>query len=303
MIRHVGECQICEGRFKIHDGRVVLHGYKRPGDGYIHGECFGRNEEPYERSCALIPGWLGTIRARVVELKNFLARLRKGAVESIWVDRRGKPFELTRANADPPYTWDSALERKIWDVERELKFFASEVVRLQRRIDTWRLRPLEEVDERGLTAAERAERAQRAGERQAAKGAKDEKKNALARARGELLVQRRMILDTAGTLIQFAAARGDKKAALAVLEDLGKKKNKSLLEPSFASYGSLARLKRAGTVPADLPETVASSPERCVAYEWESDLRMDDALVALGFARRDPNRRTGIAYESNLWRK
>ena len=49
--RYLGNCQVCEGDQKLHHGRMVHHGYKRPGDGFI--VCPGVHQVPYEVSCDL----------------------------------------------------------------------------------------------------------------------------------------------------------------------------------------------------------------------------------------------------------
>lgn len=46
----LGHCPVCEGEFKVRAGKLVHHGYERPGDGMIHGDCFAVGYEPYERS-------------------------------------------------------------------------------------------------------------------------------------------------------------------------------------------------------------------------------------------------------------
>lgn len=52
--RYIGFCPVCEGHFKCQaeHGRYYLvhHGYKRPGDGFIIGDCFGVGREPHEVS-------------------------------------------------------------------------------------------------------------------------------------------------------------------------------------------------------------------------------------------------------------
>ena len=49
--RLLGTCPVCEGTFKTREGRMVHHGYERPGDGMIHGDCFAVNRLAYELSC------------------------------------------------------------------------------------------------------------------------------------------------------------------------------------------------------------------------------------------------------------
>src|SRR5271157_5749029 len=68
--RYIGNCQICEGDQKLHDGLMVHHGYRRPGTGYIVGDCPGVGEVPYEVSCEL--------------RKAYLAALQSGRVKTVW---------------------------------------------------------------------------------------------------------------------------------------------------------------------------------------------------------------------------
>lgn len=51
----IGTCQACFGEFKVNETSklIVLHGYKRPGDGYTHGECAGTGHAPFEYDTAL----------------------------------------------------------------------------------------------------------------------------------------------------------------------------------------------------------------------------------------------------------
>lgn len=48
------ECQICEAKFALHNGRMVHHGYKRPGCGFIVGDCMGVGHAPYPATDALV---------------------------------------------------------------------------------------------------------------------------------------------------------------------------------------------------------------------------------------------------------
>lgn len=49
------ECQVCGGCFKATKGGMVgKHGYKRPGDGFLHGECRGAGRAPYKATDAIV---------------------------------------------------------------------------------------------------------------------------------------------------------------------------------------------------------------------------------------------------------
>jgi hypothetical protein len=297
--RYVGECQICEGQFKVQDGRVVLHGYKRPGHGYIVGECMGRNEAPYELSCEAIPPWLRACESNMMNVARYLDDLKSGKLDRFFMPKGGytdrgytsKPFEAVRSELNA-YTWKTNLEHHTHDAERQFKFWSDEVERLRKRIDNWKLRPLLEVDEAGRTPVENTERERRAAERQAARDAVTAKKNALAEKRGKILIERKKLLDAARAKI--LAVRHDKDAILAVLRDLTRKKNMSTIEPSFVD-GDVARMKRKGIIPADLPDVGPVTD-----YHWTADLGVDDVLLAHGLAKREAN--YPIWYDAFQWR-
>lgn len=47
---NTGSCGVCFANVKLDGGRLVLHGYQRPGDGMAHGRCWGVGHEPFEVS-------------------------------------------------------------------------------------------------------------------------------------------------------------------------------------------------------------------------------------------------------------
>lgn len=56
--RYIGTCVVCERKIRVRDNHLVHHGYKRPGDGYIYGDCFGVGYEPHETSDDLAKKYL-----------------------------------------------------------------------------------------------------------------------------------------------------------------------------------------------------------------------------------------------------
>lgn len=82
-----GTCPCCFRKQKARDTRMVLHGYQRPGYGYIVGDCFGVRYAPFEVSCD------GT--------KAYIARLsqiRQGYQERL-AALQARPANLTEENA------------------------------------------------------------------------------------------------------------------------------------------------------------------------------------------------------------
>lgn len=64
------ECQICENHFSLRKARLVKHGYKRPGNGFLVGECFGAHRVSYQDGFDALE-----------EYREVLARMHASAVE------------------------------------------------------------------------------------------------------------------------------------------------------------------------------------------------------------------------------
>lgn len=78
--RYVGFCAACEGDFRLTDhaqdahqhgqrvrhGDLVLvhHGFKRPGEGEIRGDCMCVAQVPYEVSCEPLRPYLRSLNAQ-----------------------------------------------------------------------------------------------------------------------------------------------------------------------------------------------------------------------------------------------
>ncbi len=55
------ECQVCAGLWKtFSDGKIVHHGYQRPGWGSIFGDCYGVNAAPFPATDRL-EAWLHSV--------------------------------------------------------------------------------------------------------------------------------------------------------------------------------------------------------------------------------------------------
>src|SRR4051812_32658676 len=59
-----GTCQACFGAFAVKSTsgiesqlEMVHHGYKRPGNGYIVGDCWGVGKKPYELDVKVTQAW------------------------------------------------------------------------------------------------------------------------------------------------------------------------------------------------------------------------------------------------------
>lgn len=110
------ECQICEREQAINaNGSLVHHGYRRPGWGFIVGDCMGTDHQPYPCTDAL-EKYLIAVDAHIDRITKRLAKLPTlTTYEYKYIDRTsGKKEEKTRTiNKGEEYRYD-ATERRTW---------------------------------------------------------------------------------------------------------------------------------------------------------------------------------------------
>lgn len=81
-----GTCQCCFNSQKVSKGNgklLSLHGYERPGHGYIVGDCMGQGEQPFEVSCELTKKLRTTVENMKTQAEAYLARLQANEVEEL----------------------------------------------------------------------------------------------------------------------------------------------------------------------------------------------------------------------------
>jgi len=70
-----GTCQFCANEQALENGLLVLHGYTRPGDGYIEGRCAGMHGQPAEISIDDAKRYVGSLRTQATQEEQKLAEL------------------------------------------------------------------------------------------------------------------------------------------------------------------------------------------------------------------------------------
>lgn len=103
-----GECQICGRMLKVIDGRLSLHGYQRPGWGYVVGRCYGAKYPTYQESKKRLVMFVEMLKDQLVHAEETTAKMRvvteisveygvyKGAgkqEKKWWTVREGEKFE------------------------------------------------------------------------------------------------------------------------------------------------------------------------------------------------------------------
>ena len=119
-----GTCPACFRNIKldVHSraGRMVLHGYQRPGIGYVIGNCFGVGHHPYETSREGVDAYIERILQP--ELKKSTERLRqlKAGEVNEFVEPATRHSPEKRIGRDHP-EFDKRLERAIAGAESRVR--------------------------------------------------------------------------------------------------------------------------------------------------------------------------------------
>lgn len=174
--RLAGICPVCQGLFKVNAAhQMVHHGFVRPGDGSIHGDCFGVGWPAYQVSpagCRAYRDYLSRIIDNTIEYQT---ALQENPPESIRVDNGfGRSREVVRGTRE----YDNALSHAIRQQEFKVQQLRSAQKEAMRLIAAWREAPLLEIDEEGLTPELKRERDARRDERAAQKAQRDAEKAA-----------------------------------------------------------------------------------------------------------------------------
>ncbi len=142
-ITHSGLCPVCFNHQKLNDDDgMVLHGYRRPGDGEIHGECFGVKYPPIETSCEGSKQYLSVaLRPHLEALQKALVRFQGSEMESL-SERvtegygRNKTVKfIDHKRGTEKYEELRLLEIK--SLERSIKDTEETIAMFERVVDLW----------------------------------------------------------------------------------------------------------------------------------------------------------------------
>lgn len=202
--RQIGNCQACAVDFKLRDGRMVHHGYERPGIGYDIGDCLGVGHVPYEVSCELVRQRklgiemhrarqverLGEIERREIDEythkeyrpgKMAEDRVKKGQIKCVPARDFANPGHFERyyfsvtytKHLTPSYDWNEFMQSLAREAKLNIRSADGEIAFLSQRIADWRPRPIRTVEEE--EHKESAAKAERAAAKAATKAEKEAK--------------------------------------------------------------------------------------------------------------------------------
>lgn len=143
---NTGTCGVCEFNVKMKPDEQVLvhHGYQRPGDGSIRGDCFGVNKPPHELSPLAATGWLALLRTRLKGLKGYLEQLRAGHVKQLSTSPLSTNATMGSIERGEP-GWDRALNLEIDLTRSELAKVEKDEAKFSKKVANWKLDELPEV--------------------------------------------------------------------------------------------------------------------------------------------------------------
>lgn len=137
-----GTCGVCFCNVKIPGGRLALHGYRRPGDGYTHGRCGGTDYQPFELSVVATEKELGFLRNQLAVARRHLESLRAGDVTVVNLFRR----EVKVGDED----WNRAFRNALEDQERTVLRIEAEATAYGLLVTHWRVRELPREGDRQI---------------------------------------------------------------------------------------------------------------------------------------------------------
>lgn len=149
-IDNTGTCPVCFGNFKLtpksKEGTerdlpgMILHGYKRPGQGYIIGNCFGQDWPPFELSCAGTKAWREVLLRMEKGQEASVARLKSGEVEEV-----GDPYDprkTVKKNEVSAFEWERALKSVLEKAQTKLTLIQMDLKKMTKAISSWEVQDL-----------------------------------------------------------------------------------------------------------------------------------------------------------------
>jgi len=140
---NTGTCSCCFANHKLRllagktVPQMVLHGYQRPGWGYVVGQCFGLKYPPFELSCEGTKALQLHLEGRVVAETEYLRKLKAGEITTLSAySSHNAPLKAG------DFGWDRRVESEVHSTERTIKSLKADIETLTKLIADWKPTPL-----------------------------------------------------------------------------------------------------------------------------------------------------------------
>lgn len=144
-------CQICErAQAMSAKGTMVLHGYERPGWGFVLGRCYGVGYLPWEVSCDRLGEWIDQLRNILQSNQRLLAEIPGRKIELIEDpaermkrmlshDKKFKKSPVPLIEIDATHAQFAKVKaRHLSDISSQCERLATEITRQSRRLASWK---------------------------------------------------------------------------------------------------------------------------------------------------------------------
>lgn len=149
---NTGTCGACFGNFKLTKAAkhgkdrslpgMVLHGYQRPGHGYINGNCMGQDWPPFELSKECTEATLENRENGLKMVRAKLHTLKTNPPEEITILGVISQQPQTIRKSEDEREWDRQLKYLIRRTEMSEKELEDLVVFLKANLRGWKVKPL-----------------------------------------------------------------------------------------------------------------------------------------------------------------
>lgn len=129
---NTGTCPICFGNYKLANGRLVLHGFRRPGWGSTEGRCWAVGAQPLEVSVEPVQRYLDMLGREIRTQTDFLAQIERDRPRLFMESRRGHTWVETD---DPKYPL--AFNAKKQSLGDQIKALTSSAERYRKIMALW----------------------------------------------------------------------------------------------------------------------------------------------------------------------
>lgn len=202
--RYLGTCPVCYREQKLRAGLMVLHGYTRPGYGYVQGNCFGVGWAPFEVSPDGTIAYVERVLQPMLERQElFLQNLRNGTITVLHVPDYSKPpsrfgRETKKITPADGHAFRSEVLSRISSTESLIRQLTRDIAERTEKVRGWKAAPIRTEEEtlrsrERVTAEKRAALDEARAARQAKREALDAKQRAREQERADLISEYRQI--------------------------------------------------------------------------------------------------------------
>jgi len=140
-----GTCPICGGIHKLkNDGTLYHHGFQRPGNGYIHGDCFAVGYQPYEVSNKANIDYAVVLESHLMKEQETLIFYNSDKCKSLFImknqyDKKTQSYKkIIEEITNDMEQWKQVLRTKIYEVEGNIRLLEYMIKNNTLRITSWK---------------------------------------------------------------------------------------------------------------------------------------------------------------------